>query len=159
LYQLGFNSVCAGLYPGWRQHSGPFMMMDMSADRSAAAATTAAFRQAVESQQMDTAIELLHPDAVFHSPIVYREYIGRDVIAPVLRTVAEVFEEFRYTAEYASGDGHVLMFRTRVGNRDLEGVDILRCAPDGRIRELTVMVRPFSAAAELRARMAALLCG
>ena len=77
----------------------------------------------------------------------------------MLRAVARVFEDFRYTAEYSSGDGHVLVFRTRVGNRDLEGVDILRCAPDGRISELTVMVRPFSAATELRTRMAALLSG
>jgi hypothetical protein len=135
------------------------MMMDMSPDLPTAAATTAAFRRAVESQQMDAAVELLHPDAEFHSPIVYQGYIGRDAIAPVLRAVAQVFEDFRYTAEYASSDGHVLVFRTRVGNRDLEGVDILRCAPDGRISELTVMVRPFSAAAELRTQMAALLSG
>ena len=108
---------------------------------------------------MDAAVAQLHPDAVFNSPIVHRAYVGRRAIAPVLQTVAVVFEDFRYTAEYASDDGHVLVFRARVSDRDLEGVDILRWAPDGRIGELTVMVRPYSAATELRTRMAALLSG
>ena len=131
----------------------------MSPDPSKAAATITAFRHAVESQQMDAAVAQLHPDAVFNSPIVHRAYVGRRAIAPVLQAVAVVFEDFRYTAKYASDDGHVLVFRARVSDRDLEGVDILRWAPDGRIGELTVMVRPYSAATELRTRMAALLSG
>lgn len=108
---------------------------------------------------MDVAVDLLHPDAVFHNPIVHRDYCGRDAIAPILLAVGEVFEDFRYTAEYTSADGHVLAFSARVGDRDLEGVDIMAWAPDGRIGELTVMVRPYSAATELRTRMAAMLSG
>jgi hypothetical protein len=69
-----------------------------------------------------------------------------------------VFEDFHYTAEYASEDGHVLHFSTRVGDRALDGVDILRIV-DGQIVEFTVMVRPYSAATALRERMAALLAG
>jgi hypothetical protein len=43
-----------------------------------------------------------------------------------------------------------------VADRELEGVDILQ-ASDGVLTELTVMVRPYSAATALRERMAALL--
>lgn len=121
--------------------------------------TAAAFRAAVEAGRMDAAVELLHPEAVFSSPIVHRTYRGRDAIAPILLAVGQVFEDFRYTAEYTSADGHVLAFAARVGDRDLEGVDIMSWAPDGRIGELTVMVRPYSAATELRTRMAAMLAG
>ena len=56
-------------------------------------------------------------------------------------------------------DGAVLRFACRVGDRDLEGVDILRFGADGLITEFTVMVRPYSAATALRERMAALLAG
>lgn len=43
-----------------------------------------------------------------------------------------------------------------MGDRDLQGVDILR-GQDGVITSLTVMVRPYSAVVALRERMAALL--
>jgi hypothetical protein len=117
-----------------------------------------AFRTGIETGDMDSVIGLLADDVVFHSPIVFADYVGRDAVAPILRGVAMVFEDFRYTAEYASDDGHVLAFAARVGDRAIEGVDILRVA-DGAIAEFTVMVRPYSAATALRERMAALLNG
>ena len=117
-----------------------------------------AFRSAVERGDADAAADLFAPDAVFHSPVVHRPYEGREAIRAILRAVVQVFEDFRYAAEFAGEDGHVLWFRTRVGERALDGVDILRDGPDGLV-ELTVMVRPYSAATELRARMAALLTG
>jgi hypothetical protein len=118
----------------------------------------AAFRAGIESGDMDTVVALLADDVVFHSPIVFADYRGRDAVAPILHGVATVFEDFRYTAEYASDDGHVLAFSARVGERALEGVDILRIDGDV-IAEFTVMVRPYSAATALRERMAALLSG
>jgi SnoaL-like domain len=118
----------------------------------------AEFRAGIESGDMESVIALLADDVVFHSPIVYADYLGRDAVAPILRGVAIVFEDFRYTAEFASEDGHVLAFAARVGDRALEGVDILRFV-NGQIAEFTVMVRPYSAATMLRERMAALLTG
>ena len=38
----------------------------------------------------------------------------------------------------------MLIFEARVGDRELQGVDILRFDDDGGISELTVMVRPMS---------------
>jgi hypothetical protein len=116
----------------------------------------AAFRAGIESGDMDSAVALLADDVVFHSPIVFADYHGRDAVAPILHGVAVVFEDFRYVAQYSAPDGHVLAFAARVGDRALEGVDILRIVDD-RIAELTVMVRPYSAATALRERMAALL--
>jgi hypothetical protein len=105
---------------------------------------------------MDSVVSLLAEEVVFHSPIVFADYRGREAVAPILHGVAMVFEDFRYTAEYASDDGHVLAFSARVGDRAIDGVDILRVV-DGEIVEFTVMVRPYSAATALRERMAALL--
>jgi hypothetical protein len=52
----------------------------------------------------------------------------------------------------------VLRFRAEVDGRALEGVDILVSGPEA-LTELTVLVRPYSAATALRDRMAALLSG
>jgi hypothetical protein len=122
--------------------------------------TGKAFRAALEHGDHEKASQLLAPDVTFHSPIVHRTYSGRDEVAVILAAVAQVFEGFRYTAEYASDDaggGAVLAFAARVGDRDLEGVDIVRFGTDGQIVEFTVMVRPYSGATALRERMAALL--
>jgi hypothetical protein len=49
------------------------------------------------------------------------------------------------------------VFSARVGDRELEGIDYLRHGPDGLVTELTVMVRPYSAATALRDAMGAKL--
>lgn len=116
-----------------------------------------AFRKAIEAQDHAALIQTLAPDVVFHSPIVYHDYVGRDAVAPILAAVMDVFADFSYIDEFAAPDGKVLLFRTRVGERDLEGVDILKFDAAGLVREFTVMVRPYSAATALRAAMAAKL--
>lgn len=115
-----------------------------------------AFRTAVLDGDVDAAVALFAEDAVFHSPVVHRPYVGREALRAILAAVTTVFEDFRYTAEYGGEHGHVLVFEARVGDRECHGVDILR-GVDGVLTELTVLVRPYSAATALRERMAALL--
>ncbi len=103
-----------------------------------------AFRQAAESKDFSTGEELFAPDVVFHSPAVYEPYEGLDALGVLLTTVAQVFEDFRYTGQVETGDTAVLIFEARVGDKELNGVDILRFGDDGRIAEMTVMIRPFS---------------
>ncbi|MEJ3659253.1 nuclear transport factor 2 family protein [Actinomycetes bacterium KLBMP 9759] len=121
-------------------------------------APAAAFRAAIERKDIDAAVALFSDDVVFNSPIVHKRYVGRDALRMILTGVTQVFTDFSYRAEYSGPDGHVLEFTCRVGERDLQGVDIVRGGGDaGPLTELTVLVRPYSAATELRARMAALL--
>ena len=103
------------------------------------------FRDAVEGGDVDAAIALLTDDVEFHSPVVHSPYRGRDAVAPILRAVVRVFEDFRYVGEVDGGDDHVLVFRARVGDRDLEGIDLLHHDASGAIDRLTVMIRPLSA--------------
>jgi hypothetical protein len=119
------------------------------------------FGTAVVAGDIDAALALLAEDVVFHSPVVHAPYQGRDAVAPVLHAVSQVFEDFRYTGEIGGPDAasHVLVFRTRVGDREIEGIDLLHTGADGLVDELTVMVRPLSGAMALaevmRARLAA----
>jgi hypothetical protein len=117
--------------------------------------SAAAFRSAVESGDVDGVLALVSPDVVFNSPVVYRPYQGRDVLGVILRAVMGVFKEFRYEREIGAEGAadHALLFRARVGDRELHGCDFLHFGHDGLIEELTVMVRPRSAALALAVAM------
>jgi hypothetical protein len=103
-----------------------------------------AFRKAAENKDFAGAEELFSPDVVFRSPAVFKPYAGLAAIGVILRTVADVFEDFRYLDQVETGETAVLIFEARVGDRELNGVDVLRFGEDGRIAEMMVMIRPLS---------------
>jgi SnoaL-like domain len=109
------------------------------------AGMSTSFRAAVEARDLDAAIAQLAPEVKFNSPFAFRPFVGREAVGGVLRAVTETFEDFRYTDELAAGDDvHALIFRARVGDKELEGMDLLRLGADGLIEDFTVMVRPAS---------------
>jgi hypothetical protein len=115
------------------------------------------FRRAVEANDPEAMSAALAPDVVFRSPIVFRPYEGREAVMGLLSLVSQVFEDFRYVDELHGEDTSCLLFRARVGDRELDGLDYLRLGPDGLVTELTVMVRPLSAAHALARAMEAKL--
>jgi hypothetical protein len=115
------------------------------------------FRSAIEAGDLDAAVALFDPGVRFLSPVGHRPYQGREALRRILGAAFTVFEGFHYVAEYGGCSGHVLEFRASVAGLRLDGVDILRGDPDGPPTELAVLVRPYSAATELKERMGALL--
>jgi hypothetical protein len=103
-----------------------------------------AFKNAAEQKDFSRAEELFSPDVVFRSPAVFKPYSGLEALGVLLGTVAQVFEDFRYVDQVETGDTAVLVFEARVGERELNGVDVLRFDGDGRIAEVMVMIRPLS---------------
>lgn len=103
-----------------------------------------AFRSAAERKDFSKGEELFSPDVVFRSPAVFKPYEGLAALGAILTNVAEVFEDFRYVDQVETGDTAVLVFEARVGDKQLNGVDVLRFGPDGRITEMMVMIRPAS---------------
>lgn len=116
-----------------------------------------AFRAAAEAKDFSRLEELFTEDVTFNSPVVYTPYAGREALAVLLAAVSEVFEDFRYLEQVETGDVAVLHFAARVGERELQGVDILRFGGDGRVVEMTVMVRPMSGMHALAERMQQML--
>jgi limonene-1,2-epoxide hydrolase len=102
------------------------------------------FRTAVEAKDLNAMVAALSPDVALHSPVTFSPFEGREAVTAVLRTVFAVFEDFTYTDELTSGPTTALVFTARVGDRRVEGVDLLRDAEDGSIADLTVLVRPMS---------------
>lgn len=112
------------------------------------------FERAVKARDVDALIDALAPDVVFRSPVVYRPYEGRELVSTVLRAAVSVFEDFEYVQRLESDEGVALIFKARVGDREVDGLDLLRLDDDGLVAELTVMVRPMSGAQALAAAMA-----
>lgn len=103
------------------------------------------FRTAVEARDLDALTATLAPDVVLHSPVSFHPYAGRETVGALLRLLAATFEDFHYTDELRGSDGtQVLVFRARVDDRELEGVDVLRFGGDGLIADLTAVIRPLS---------------
>jgi hypothetical protein len=106
--------------------------------------TAAAFRAAVERSDMDAACALLAPDVVFHSPVTFHPFLGRDTVSRLLALVADTFEDFRYTDELTVDGAHALIFMAAIDGKQLEGIDLLRFDDQGLISDFTVMLRPLS---------------
>jgi len=105
----------------------------------------APFRAAVERWDIDAISELLAEDVVFHSPVTFHPYVGRGAVTALLGFVAQTFSDFRYTDELRVERAEALVFRASVGDRELEGIDLLRFDEDGLIGDFTVFIRPLSA--------------
>ncbi|GHF39861.1 nuclear transport factor 2 family protein [Amycolatopsis bartoniae] len=113
------------------------------------------FRAAVERRDAAAFDELFTDDIRFYSPVKFTPFEGKPMVLGLFGVLLRTFEEFRYVGRTGgdvttSADGtetpaEVLVFRATVRGKEIHGIDLLNFAPDGRIREFTVMVRPLSA--------------
>ena len=72
-------------------------------------------------------------------------------MAALLRVVGRVLApELVYRWQVHEGDREVLCFTSRVGDREVEGVDLVRYDEQGQVAELVVMMRPLSALVAVR---------
>jgi limonene-1,2-epoxide hydrolase len=120
-----------------------------------------AFGTALKAHDVDAAVAQLSENVSFRSPVVYKPYQGRDTVAVILQAVSRVLEDFRYVREIGADDAsdQALVFRARVGDREIEGCDFLHVDSSGAVDELYVMVRPMSGALALAEAMKAQLAG
>ncbi|HEU5028706.1 MAG TPA: nuclear transport factor 2 family protein [Spirillospora sp.] len=112
------------------------------------------FRAAIEQGDLDALPDLLAEDVRFLSPVAFAPYDGRPVVSAILRAVTRVFTDFRYVREISDGSDHALVFKARVGDREVHGCDFLHHDDSGLIDEFCVMVRPLSGAKALSEAMA-----
>jgi SnoaL-like domain len=119
-------------------------------------------RTAVEARDIDRMIDALAPDVVFHSPLISERFEGREQVGNLFRVLADAFlfnGETRYTDEIAERDTVMLVFTARVDGQPVQGVDLLRNGADGRIREMTVFLRPLPGTATVAATLAPRMAG
>jgi hypothetical protein len=114
-----------------------------------------AFRAAVEAEDPEALTDALAEDVVFRSPAVFKPYEGKPVVSAILvQGAMKVFEDFRYVEQIENSNVATLIFEARVGDRRLDGLDLLRFDGAGKVSELMVMVRPMSGLNALAEAMA-----
>jgi hypothetical protein len=125
------------------------------------AGTLAQWHQMIRSRDLSDLPALLSDEAMFRSPVAHQPYAGAAKVALILRTAEQVFSNFCYHREFATGDGLsvVLEFSANVGDKALKGIDMIRFDREGKIVEFEVMVRPASGVQALGEAMAARLGG
>jgi hypothetical protein len=114
------------------------------------------FVDAVHARDPEAVKAALAPDIRFLSPVVFKPYEGRDVVSLILTEGAmKVFEDFEYVHRLEDTEARVatLIFRARVGERALDGLDLLEFDDEGLIVGLKVMTRPLSGTHALAAAM------
>ncbi len=121
-----------------------------------AAASLQRWHNMIEQRDVSGLPEMLDSKVVFRSPIAHNPYPGAPVVATILGTVIQVFENFTYHRELASEDGLsvVLEFSAEVKGRQLKGIDLIRFDEQGRLVDFEVMVRPMSGLQALGEEMA-----
>lgn len=116
--------------------------------------TLQSWHRMVDVRDLSEVASLCAPDAVFRSPVAFTPYKGAPLVAQFLQQAIEVFEDFHYHRTFYAGDhSAVLEFSARVGDKTLNGIDMIRFDTDGRMSEFEVMVRPASGLQALGAEM------
>ncbi len=103
--------------------------------------------------------DMLHPDAVFESPVVHTPQRGRDIVHKYLASADKVLggPGFTYVGEWRSADSAVLEFNNVINGIAIDGVDIITWNAAGQITHFKVMVRPLKAVNMLHAMMGEML--
>ncbi|MCT1618946.1 nuclear transport factor 2 family protein [Janibacter hoylei] len=115
--------------------------------------TAQKFRAAVESRDLAALDALTTEDLKFYSPAAFEPFEGREAVRFILAILADAFEDFRYVGDFTgtitdpgSDAADILVFRTRIGDTEIHGIDLLQTNAEGLIDTFTVMIRPLSAA-------------
>ncbi len=106
------------------------------------------WRDYIKSHDHRALWDLLHPDAVFESPVVHTPQRGREITFKYLASAGKVLggPNFRYVGEWRSDNGAVLEFENEIEGIRINGVDIITFNADGSlITHFKVIVRPLGA--------------
>ena len=103
--------------------------------------------------------EMLHEDAVFHSPVVHTPQVGRAIVTEYLVAAGQTLGNaaFRYVRELVDGDTALLEFETEMDGVHVNGIDLIRFDTGGKIIDFKVMIRPLKAVNKVWEQMAAQL--
>ena len=107
--------------------------------------------EAIDGEDREALVELLVDDVVFHSPV--QTYRGREQILRLLLATVSIIENVEVTRRL---DG-VTFFAATVEEHPVDGVLVEREVEEGRIAEITLMLRPLAQLQAAVARMARVL--
>ena len=103
------------------------------------------WRDAAEGKDPEKIFTLLSNEMTFYSPVLFKPSTDRVYIDAILRFVDETLSDFEYIEIYEQAQGAAMIFRAKVGDLTVEGVDFFKLDDEGKVTELKVMLRPLNA--------------
>ena len=102
---------------------------------------------------------MIHPDAVFESPVVHTPQRGRDIVFKYLASAEKVLggPGFTYVGEWRGADSAIRDFENVIDDIQINGVDMITWNDAGQITHFKVMVRPLKAINMLHQKMGEML--
>lgn len=113
------------------------------------------WRDAVEGGDTEKIFPQLSDEMTFYSPVLFKPSTDRAYIDTILRFVDETLSDFEYIEIYEQAQGAAMMFRAKLGDMTVEGVDFFKLDDEGKVTEMKVMIRPLTAAMALGETMKA----
>lgn len=108
---------------------------------------------ALINKDVDALRACLADDVVFRPPTYWKDWEGPETTLAILGHVMELFEDFHYKRIWNDHPDYALEFKTRIGDLDAEGVDLITLNEDGKVAEFTVVMRPIKTVEALRRHM------
>ncbi len=121
------------------------------------------FRAAARDRDPARAAAEFADDIRLYNPISAEPLAGHDAVAAALTGLDEVFDDFEHVqvltdpdpGDKAIAETQAVLFRARIGDHTVEGIDLLEVNHHDRIATFTVFARPLSALQALGQAMAA----
>lgn len=111
------------------------------------------WRRAVANGDLEAMLSHFGNPMSFASPAIFQPSSDRAYIDRIVGFVKELIEDFQYTEIHPTENGAVMIFEGRHAGMKLEGIDLFRLHPDGKVAELRVFVRPMNALNALAGEM------
>lgn len=102
------------------------------------------WHKVVFERDFENLYALLDENVVFRTPTLWSPKEGRDVAFFILKSVIEIFEDFKYHREWIDGDSMALEFSATVEGKGIKGIDLIRWNEEGLITEFEVILRPLN---------------
>jgi hypothetical protein len=112
------------------------------------------WREAVEAKDIDALDAVLAEDAKLRSPITKRiPFEGRGRVVELMREIFGLLESVRVLRELRDGDVQVLEIESRLAGYDLHMVQVVEHDATGKVRQITLFMRPLPGVANLAAHI------
>ena len=106
------------------------------------------FQEAVRTKNAALNADLFAEDVRVYG-LMWKPIIGKPTVLSVMNMMLEIIEDLEYVAEYEAAHGIALHIRGRVGNREVDGVQLFRFNDEILVEEVRNFVRPQSACTAL----------
>lgn len=108
----------------------------------------------VVEKDLDALRGILAEDVSLGAPPYWSKLEGREIVHHLLGLIVNTIEGFSYRREWQNARELALEFSGRVGELELQGIDLISLDERLRVQNLDVMIRPINAAIALREAIA-----